>query len=176
MTVVIVAAITAVFLFLPYNEGFYQNFVKLFNRINNIASCLFLSSMVYTVFMPQKPKYDLEPIANDKKTIGQRISGIRKIKGFTQKELCEKIGINQSLLSDYENDKLRPSAEMIAHIAVALRVSTDQILGLEDIEFLKDKPSLKIMRRLKEIEELSPAEQKKVLQNIDLVIQGLKKP
>lgn len=131
--------------------------------------------MVYTIFMPQKPKYELEPIASDNKTIGQRISAIRKTKGFTQKELCGTIGINQSLLSDYENDKLRPSAEMIAHIAVALKVSTDVILGIEDIDYLNEKPSLKIMRRLKEIEKLAPAEQKKVLQNIDLVLQGLKK-
>jgi transcriptional regulator with XRE-family HTH domain len=84
--------------------------------------------------MPKKPKYKLKSIAYDKNTIGERIAKIRKEKGLTQKELADKIGISRSLLANYECGWTRLFGDMIAGFAIALEVSTDEILGLKNID------------------------------------------
>lgn len=63
-------------------------------------------------------------------SVGQRIARIRKERGYTQNELAERIGTIQALVSDYERDKLRLNAKMAVRFAIALEVSTDELLGL----------------------------------------------
>jgi len=124
--------------------------------------------------MPRKPKVKLPPIhfCSDER-IGQRIARLRKERGYTQQELAEKIGIIRNLVTDYEKGKIRLYDEMVTRFAIALEVSADAILGLKDIQHNNKKPSLKIMRRLKKIEELPPKDQKTALQNLDLVLHAL---
>jgi plasmid maintenance system antidote protein VapI len=43
-------------------------------------------------------------------------------------ELAEKIGILQTLITDYENDRLRLTAEMAVRFAMALDVTLDELL------------------------------------------------
>ena len=81
--------------------------------------------------MPKKP--DLPPIEEEKSvTIGQRIYELRKKKKLTQKELADKIGISRILVWNYENGRLRLYDEMVKRFAIALKVSTDYLLGLKD--------------------------------------------
>jgi transcriptional regulator with XRE-family HTH domain len=108
-------------------------------------------------------------------TIGQRLQRFRKLRGYTQKELAAKIGIIQSLVSSYEGDKLKLSPEMIIRFAIALNVSTDEILGYKKSNSTDSAPSLKILRRLKEIEKLPVTEQKTLLKTIDNFLRGAKK-
>ena len=61
---------------------------------------------------------------------GQRLARLRRERGFTQVELGEKSGMIQALISDYERDKLRPYADVVVRLAVALGVSTDELLGV----------------------------------------------
>lgn len=117
--------------------------------------------------MPRKMTTQLPPVeqANE---IGKRISVFRKQQGLSQKELAEKIGINRTLLTDYEIGRLHLNDEMIIRISVALGISSDSILGLSNSD--NKEPELKITRRLKELENLPPSDQKKILDHIkDLV-------
>lgn len=82
------------------------------------------------------------------------------------------MGLTQGLISDYELDKLRPYHEMIARFAVALDVSTDELLGLKRSKKTDSQPSLKIQRRMKKIEGLPVAQQKILLKNIDMFLKG----
>ena len=122
--------------------------------------------------MPRVSKLKLPPISTDE-SIGQRLARIRKERGFTQVELAEKIGIIQSLVSSYENDVLKLSAEMAVRFARALGVSTDELL-----ESKKSKPSIKpsrkVLRRLESIESLPSHQQQTVLKTIDTMLKGLK--
>jgi transcriptional regulator with XRE-family HTH domain len=43
-------------------------------------------------------------------------------------ELADKIGILQTPVTDYENDRLRLTAEMAVRFALALDVSLDELL------------------------------------------------
>ena len=71
----------------------------------------------------------LPPVDRGGETIGERIARMRKERGFTQVELADKIGTIQTIVSDYETDRLRLSAEMAVRFALALDVSMDDILN-----------------------------------------------
>lgn len=85
--------------------------------------------------------------------------------------LHERIGTIQALVSDYERDKLRLNAEMAVRFAIALEVSTDELLGLHHSNGKKQtktngrKASRRILRRLEKSESL-PTHQKTVLLKI----------
>src|SRR5882757_8031123 len=80
----------------------------------------------YTAFvMPKASKLKLMPLPPSDETPGQRLGRIRRERGFTQSELAEKIGLVQTLVSDYERGKLRLNADMILRFSTALEVSTD---------------------------------------------------
>jgi transcriptional regulator with XRE-family HTH domain len=81
----------------------------------------------------------------------------------------------QRLISDYERDKLRPHPEMIVRFALALEVTTDELLGTKASKKDGKKPSLRITQRLKKIEALPPAQQKTLFKTIDTFLKGAEK-
>ena len=60
--------------------------------------------------------------------IGENIREIRKLKGITQKELGNKLGISQSAINQFENNKTAPKLQTIEKLAIALEVSMYDIL------------------------------------------------
>ena len=103
----------------------------------------------------------------------QRLARLRKEKGYTQDELASKMGIVRVLISDYEREKIRPHYEMVIRFALALEVTTDELLGLKNQKPLQKKPSLKILRRLNKIEQLPPSQRRTLMQIIDGFIKGV---
>jgi transcriptional regulator with XRE-family HTH domain len=104
--------------------------------------------------------------------IGRRLARLRKTAALTQVELAEKIGIIQALVSAYEQDKLKLSAEMAVRFAKALNVSTDELLGFTTTRRAEGGLSLRLTRRLKGIEGLPAAQQKALLQTIDAFLKS----
>ena len=125
--------------------------------------------------MPRRSKLKLPPLNLGEETIGKRIARLRKERGYTQAELSDKMGLIQALVSDYERDKLRLHAEMVSRFALALEVTSDQLLGLNNNRKNSDKLSLKILRRSKKIEALPPGQQKTLLKTIDTFLKGAEK-
>lgn len=64
-------------------------------------------------------------------TIGERIREIRQLRGMTQKELGNAVGLNATRIGHYEMDFRKPKKETLKAIANALRVG---ISVFEDIE------------------------------------------
>lgn len=124
--------------------------------------------------MPRISKLKLPPLNLIKETIGQRIARLRKERGYTQIELSEKTGIPQTLITDYERDKLRLHPEMVIRFAQALEVSTDELLGIKTANGNGNngKASLRLLRRVKRIEELPQSQQKTLLKTIDTFLKG----
>ena len=122
--------------------------------------------------MPRISKLPLPPLNLGKETIGERIARLRKERGYTQRELAERIGIIHSLVSDYEKGKLRLYDQMVTRFALALEVSADTILGLKGNGHERHNPSLKILRRLSRIDALSDSEQKALLKTVDMFIKA----
>lgn len=130
--------------------------------------------------MPRKSKLTLPALELGEETTGQRIARIRKERGYTQNELAERIGTIQALVSDYERDKLRLNAEMAVRFAIALEVSTDELLGLhsaasngkKQAKSNGRKASRKVLRRLEQIEALPSNQQAVLLKTIDTFIKA----
>ncbi|GAG75019.1 unnamed protein product [marine sediment metagenome] len=120
--------------------------------------------------MPKKSTLKLPQLNLCSEPIGQRIARFRKEKGLTQQELAHIMGLVQYLISDYETGRLRLYDEMVARFAIALEVSTDEILGLKKEKHLEAAPSLKIIKRLKKLEKLPPNKQKPILRVLDALI------
>jgi transcriptional regulator with XRE-family HTH domain len=123
--------------------------------------------------MPRASRLKLPPIDLGGETIGQRVARLRKERGFTQTELAERIGIVQTLVTDYECDRLRLSAEMAIRFAQGLDVSMDELLKPETAKQRRTKPSRKVLRRLEQIESLPSHQQQTVLKTIDTMLKGL---
>lgn len=52
---------------------------------------------------------------------------------MSQVQLAEKIGVKKQSISNWENDNIMPSVEMLIKLAEFFQVSTDYLLGREDI-------------------------------------------
>ena len=114
----------------------------------------------------------MPPIDSGNETTGQRLARLRKEHGFTQVELANKLGIIQSLVSDYETDRLRLPSEMAVRVAMALDISTDDLLRPQAKKSPRKGPSLKIVRRMEEIERLPARQQSLVLSALDSILRG----
>ena len=58
----------------------------------------------------------------------ERLTTIRKERGFTQKGLAEAAGLSQIQVHRYENGNAQPTLEAIKRLAVTLSVTTDELV------------------------------------------------
>jgi transcriptional regulator with XRE-family HTH domain len=120
--------------------------------------------------MPRPFKQPLPELDTPSDLIGERLAALRKSRGITQTQLAEQIGISQYLVSSYETGRLHLSDDMLIRLAKALGTTSDSILGLGGTE--PESPSLRLVKRLKKIEQLPLAKQKALLQTIDGFLKG----
>ncbi|MCZ4093357.1 helix-turn-helix domain-containing protein [Sinorhizobium psoraleae] len=67
-------------------------------------------------------------------TFGKKIKELRTKKGLTLDQLAATTGSSKSYIWELENkDPPRPSAEKLAAIAAALGVTTDYLIGREEV-------------------------------------------
>lgn len=64
-------------------------------------------------------------------TIGDKIKYLRLEKGYDQQDICDFLNIEQSTLSNYENNRRTPKLEMISKMADFFGVTTDYLLDRE---------------------------------------------
>lgn len=123
--------------------------------------------------MPRKRTLKLPLLDYGNETVGQRLARIRKQRGFTQVQLAKEMGLIQSLVSDYETNRLRLSADMAVRFSLALSVSTDELLHPKTTKKKgAKKTSLKVVRRMEQIEKLPPRQQAFVLSALDSILRG----
>ena len=66
--------------------------------------------------------------------VGRFISELRKEKGFTQKELAEKLSITDKAVSKWETGRSAPDISLLVPLSELLGVSVIEILNGEKIE------------------------------------------
>ncbi len=74
-------------------------------------------------------------------SIGNRVSQFRKVKGITQEEMAEKLGVTPQAVSKWENDISYPDILLLPKIADMLGVTVDELLSGEskrDTDFLPE--------------------------------------
>lgn len=62
--------------------------------------------------------------------INEMIRKLRKDFNISQVELASKLGVTKQCVSNWENDNILPSIEMLVKIAKYFNVSTDYLLGI----------------------------------------------
>lgn len=68
--------------------------------------------------------------------LNQRIRLLRQARNMSQVELAGRLGVTKQSVSNWENDNIQPSIEMLTKLAAFFSVSTDYMLGMEDREYL----------------------------------------
>ena len=68
--------------------------------------------------------------------LNQQIRTLRSVRGMSQVELARRLGVTKQSVSNWENDNIQPSIEMLKKLANIFSVSTDYLLGLEKEEFI----------------------------------------
>jgi len=63
-----------------------------------------------------------------------KIKELRKEKNISQKELSEKIGIDNSQLSKIEKGKMMPTLHQLMEISSIFNVSLDWLIGREELK------------------------------------------
>lgn len=63
---------------------------------------------------------------------GERLRELRESKKLTQKQLAEKLGLNQQDISRYETEQIDLGTDLIISICKFFGVSADYLLGLKD--------------------------------------------
>lgn len=64
--------------------------------------------------------------------LGTRIHELRIALGWSQVELAKRLNVAKQTVSNWENDNIQPSIDMLVNLAKLFHVSTDYLLGLEN--------------------------------------------
>lgn len=97
-------------------------------------------------------------------TLGQRIKQLRKERGWTQRELEQRAGLENRNLTRYESDKVRPRLESLTKIAEALEVSVDELTREEPSHQFQDKELLNQFLAVEKMDEKDRFAIKRILQ------------
>jgi repressor LexA len=96
------------------------------------------------------------------KMIGDKVKELRKLLDMTQKDLAEKLGLkSQTTIAAIENNKNKPSNELLSRMSDLFKVSTDFLLEKveQDGGYLRLLLSAKLNKKMKEekmtVEELA---------------------
>ena len=68
------------------------------------------------------------------KTLGQKISELRKKQKMTQDELAEKMNVSAQAVSKWENDLSIPDITVLIELSEFFGVSLDSLLKNKDVE------------------------------------------
>ena len=102
--------------------------------------------------------------------IANKITILRKEKGWSQTELAKLVGCSREIISKYEKDNVMPSIQLAKKIADAFGVTLDYLVG-EGQNATFDK---NILERIQAIQALEPQTQDKVFFLLDAVIRDAK--
>ena len=101
------------------------------------------------------------------KGFGKRLADIRRSRAMTQEELGAAVGVSKRVIAYYEQADAQPPGALLIDLARALRVSTDQLLGLKAQKETPDPRTARLLKRLQRMEQLPPADLRVVLKMID---------
>lgn len=69
--------------------------------------------------------------------LNEMIRDLRLRNSISQVELAKRLGVTKQTVSNWENNNIQPSVEMLVLIAKYFSVSTDSLLGLDDRKYLE---------------------------------------
>jgi len=113
-------------------------------------------------------------VKGKQETFGERLVRLRHATGYSQRDLAQEIGTSNRMLVHYEKHAGQPTAHLLPLLANALGVSTDQLLGVEEVKTNNRIRDTKLWRRFSQMEKLPPTRRKPIMQVIDSFLEGEK--
>lgn len=96
---------------------------------------------------------------------------MRSAAGYSQRDLAAEVGISQRMVAYYEKQTAHPPTTLLPAIARALKVSSDELLGLKRAPKEGKPGDGRLWRRFKQMENLSPSVRRQVVQVIDAFLE-----
>jgi hypothetical protein len=91
----------------------------------------------------------------------------RKTTTSPEETFDELVGVFQCMVTYYERAADHPPAHLVPKLAEALKVTTDELLGVRPVEAEPAPRSTRLWRKLREIEKLPVGGRKAVLKSLD---------
>lgn len=110
-------------------------------------------------------------IKEGEESFGRRLAELRQAAGYSQRELAAELGISYRMVAYYETDATRLPTNLLPQLARVLGVTADQLLGVQDVKN-SGKVNLRLLRRVKRIEDLPQSQQKTLLKTIDTFLKA----
>jgi transcriptional regulator with XRE-family HTH domain len=99
---------------------------------------------------------------------GKRMVALRQARGLTQIELAKAAETTQRAISYYETEAEFPIASALIPLARALRVTTDELLGVKPAKLDQGKPrSRRLWKRFQRMASLPERDQRAVIRLIN---------
>lgn len=70
-------------------------------------------------------------------TLNENIKQLRMARNLSQVDLAKALGVTKQSISNWENNNIQPSIDMLIHLAEYFSVSTDYLLGLDQRKFVE---------------------------------------
>jgi transcriptional regulator with XRE-family HTH domain len=112
------------------------------------------------------PKRKMQ-LKEDVESFGERLARLRKAAGFSQRELATELGISYRMVAYYEGETEHPPTHLLPHLAKALGVSADELMGLEKTKKNGRTQDTRLWRRFSQVEKLPPPKRKQIVQILD---------
>ena len=90
--------------------------------------------------------------------IGKTLQQIRKSNGYTQEKLAEEIEVSVRYISDIEQDRAKPSYEILIRICNLFKISLDQIFS----EYINIRNNKTLEYQLSGYDKLSEEDKKTI--------------
>jgi transcriptional regulator with XRE-family HTH domain len=95
-----------------------------------------------------------------------RLAALRRTKGLTQQQLAERVGLHQSQIHRYESGSSEPSMDALRRLALALGVTTDELVFEEGERDVPDELRL----QFEAISRFDPEDRKAAKAFLDVLI------
>ena len=69
-------------------------------------------------------------------TLNENIKKLRVARGLNQVDFAKRMGVSKQCVSNWENDNVMPSVEMLVKIADFFNVTTDYMIGRSERSYL----------------------------------------
>ncbi len=70
-------------------------------------------------------------------TLNENIRQLRLARNLSQVDLAKSLGVTKQSISNWENNNIQPSIDMLIRLAEFFSVSTDRMLGLDQREYIE---------------------------------------
>jgi transcriptional regulator with XRE-family HTH domain len=108
--------------------------------------------------------------AESTESFGPRLARLRQSRGLTQEELGDRVGLSNRMIAYYEREEAEPPGPQLPALAQALRVSTDELLGVKRLPEVLGPKTARLLKRLQQVEALPAADQRAVLKVVDALL------